>query len=311
MLIFLYGPDTYRSRQKLKEIIAHYQKIHSSGLNLISLNGSDLKFNDFQDIFQQSSMFDEKKLVIIANLANNHDFKEKFLENYKEFLSAKDLIVFYEEAKVSEKDKFFNFLKEKTKTQHFALLAGEKLKNWLKKELIQQGVKIEPVALDKLIEFVGNDLWQINNEINKLVNYKKGTEIKISDIELLVKPKIETAIFQTIDALVQRNRRQALNLIHQHLIQGDHPLYLLSMINFQFRNLLIVKDLIERQKPYYGLAKMTGLHPWVINKTYQQTKKFTLAELKQIYQKIFQTDLKIKTGQIDPETALDLLITSI
>ena len=26
MILFLYGPDTYRSRQKLNEIIEHYKK---------------------------------------------------------------------------------------------------------------------------------------------------------------------------------------------------------------------------------------------------------------------------------------------
>ena len=34
-------------------------------------------------------------------------------------------------------------------------------------------------------------------------------------------------------------------------------------------------------------------------------------ELKKIYRKIFETDLKIKTGQLDPQTGLDLLIAEI
>ena len=52
-------------------------------------------------------------------------------------------------------------------------------------------------------------------------------------------------------------------------------------------------------------------HPYVIKKTIQQARSFSLSELKKIYQKIFQVDLGIKTGKIEPETALDLFVAEI
>jgi DNA polymerase III delta subunit len=53
------------------------------------------------------------------------------------------------------------------------------------------------------------------------------------------------------------------------------------------------------------------MHPFVVKKSLQQASKFTLEELKKIYQKIFQVDLDIKTGRIEPEVALDLFIAGI
>jgi DNA polymerase-3 subunit delta len=155
----------------------------------------------------------------------------------------------------------------------------------------------------------------MKNETEKLVNYKNGKEIGAADVDLLVKPKIEPEIFKTIDAIAFNNRwsgkKQALKLLHDHLEKGDHPLYLLSMINFQFRNLLIIKDLMEKNVPYYSLQKITKMHPFVVKKTYEQARKFTFQELKKIYQNIFQVDLSIKTGKINPTAALDFLIVSI
>ena len=132
MIIFLYGPDTYRSRQKLKEIIEQYKnpasgenldsagikKIHKSGLSLIYLDGENLKFEDFRDIIQQTSMFSEKKLMILSNVFTNQDFKEKFFKNAKEFLKSKDTILFYEESEISGKDKLFKFLKTEIGRAH-------------------------------------------------------------------------------------------------------------------------------------------------------------------------------------------------
>jgi len=190
-------------------------------------------------------------------------------------------------------------------------LEGAKFKNWVKKEFENYKVKIEINALDELVEFVGNDLWQMENEIKKLANFRKGKVIEKKDVEIMVKPKIETDIFETIDAIASRNKKRALELLNKHLENGDSPLYLLSMINFQFRNLLIIKDLIEKNKPYYNFQKITGLHPFVIKKSYNQTQRFSLQELKKIYQKIFQVDLNIKTGKLDPKAALDLFIAEI
>jgi len=315
MIIFLYGPDIYRSRQKLNEIIASYKKIHKSGLNLKYFDFKKDSYQEFKDEFQTISMFQEKKLVVLENTFSNAEFKRKFLENSKKFTDSKDIILFYTTDQILKKDPLFGFLKKQAKFQEFELLAGQKLKNWVKKEFERYRCQISDIALGKLIEFTGNDLWQITNEIKKLASYKKKQKVKEEDVELLVRPKIEADIFKTINAISSRNKKQALILIHKHLEKGDSPLYLLSMINFQFRNLLLVKSCESKGELYINdmriLSKKLKLHPYVVRKSMPLIKNFSLEELKKIYQKIFQVDLNIKTGKIDPQTALDLLITEI
>ena len=345
MIIFLYGPDTYRSRQKLNEIIERYKKIRKSGLNLKYFLEPEMDFQTFLDEMKQTSMFQEKKLAVLVDIFSNPEFKKRFLEKGRDFLKSENIFLFYETNQIPEKDPLFLFLKKFAKVQEFKLLAGQKLKNRVKKEFLNYGIEIKEEALEKLISFVGNDLWQMSNEIKKLVCYraprqrgegkeeiylfahraprqrgeggeenevlfdhKKGIKIELEDVELLVKPKIETDIFQTIDAIAARNKKRALKFIKAHLEKGDSPFYLFSMINFQFRNLLIIKDLMERNLSPYSL---NHLHPYVIKKSISLLEKFSFSELKKIYQKIFQLDLDVKTGKIEPEMALDLLITEL
>jgi len=315
MIIFLYGQDTYRMREKMKEIIERYKKVHKSGLNLRYFDcqkesGEEI-FSNFRDEICQTSMFREKKLVVITNPFSDADFKEKFLKEFKNFKNSDDIILFYEEGKVNKNDSLFKFLKKNAKCQEFKLLEGQRLRNWIKKEFEKSKAKIEQNALEMLIEYVGNDLWRMSNEIKKLASFKKDKKIEKEDVELMIRSKIETDIFKTIDAIAQKNKKLALKLLHKHLEKGDSPLYLLAMINFQFRNLLIVKDFIEKQKTYNTILRKSGLHPFVVKKSYFQSQKFTLPELKKIYQKIFQVDLNIKTGKTEPEMALDMLIAEI
>jgi len=311
MLIFLYGPDTYRSRQKLNEIIENYKKAHKKGLNLKYFEEKDLDFGEIQNEIQQTSIIAGNKMLILEDTFSNVDFKEKFLKNSKNFISSKDLILFYEEREISGTNSLLKLLKKSGKSQEFKLLEGQNLKNWIKKEFNSCGAKTESLVIEKLINFLGNDSWQLSNEIKKLATYKKNKIIQARDVELLVKPKIDVDIFKTIDAIAEKNKKQALSLLHKHLEKGDSPLYLLSMINFQFRNLIQIKSLVEKNCTYQNIQKSTKLHPYVVKKSLWQARSFSFPELKKIYQKIFKADINIKTGRIDPETALDLLITEI
>ena len=40
MIIFLYGPDSFRSKEKLNEIVLGYKKVHKSGLNFVYFIGN-------------------------------------------------------------------------------------------------------------------------------------------------------------------------------------------------------------------------------------------------------------------------------
>lgn len=133
MTILLYGPDTYRSRQKLNEIIESYKKIHKSGLNLKSFDGKELNFEDFSNDFWSFAMFAGKKLFILKDVLSSQGFKEKFAKDCKRFVDSQDLVLFYETAEVPENDRLLKLLKKSGKSQEFGYLEGTSLKNWAKR----------------------------------------------------------------------------------------------------------------------------------------------------------------------------------
>jgi DNA polymerase-3 subunit delta len=311
MIYFLHGQDSYRSKKKLQEIVESYKKVHRSGLNLIYFDAKQKEFKDFLDSFKAVSMFSEKKLVILKNLFNNAKFQEDFLEEIKNLEKLKDIIIVFEEAPADQRTKMFKSLQKYAKCQEFKFLQPAMIKKWILAEFEKNNSKIEPIAQDMLLSFVGNNLWQMSNEIKKLSNYSKGEIVRKEDVALLVRPNIENDIFKTIDALSSKNKKQALYLIKKHIDGGDNCLYLLSMIAYQFKNLLIIKELIESKNSYSVISQKSGLHPFVVKKNYSLCNQFSLSQLKKIYQKIFQVDSDIKTGKIEPETALNLLVSEI
>lgn len=321
MIIFLYGPDTYRLQQKVKEIEEYCFQIHRKNLNLKKIDAFQGEFRIFWQEFSQRAIFTRKKLFFLENLFANQKFKTEFFKKIEKISQSPNIVVLIEKKEISPNEEFFLKLKKVAKIQKFPLLEGKTLKQWLKNNFQSYQVEIEERALEKLIEFCGNDTWWLAQEIKKLAAFCRNFEtriqpkIKVKDIETMVRPKIETDIFQTVECLARKDKREALKLIIKHLEKGDHPLYLLKMISFQFRNLIVIKSQIIFGNFNYSARMKTvkelKLHPFVIKKSLSLAQHFSFSELKEIYEKIFKTELKIKTGQVSPASGLLMLVSEI
>lgn len=310
MLILLYGEDTYRLRQKLNKIIEEYKTKHQSGLSLAFFRENGLDLDKIREKIEAVSMFDEKKLVILENIFKNKKTPQDFFDYAKKSKLKENqdvILVIVQEGKLAVS----SFKNKLSMLEEFSLLKGAELTNWVKGRFSKDNIQIEPGALGKLVAYVGSDLWQMSNEIGKLVSYKKGNQITEDDIDLLVKSNLDTNIFKTLDALAFRDKKTALKLLHEHLEQGENEIYLLTMLIYQVRTLLKLKDLMERNVPYYSLAKKSGLHPFVVKKSSGQLRNFSLEGLKKIYQRLLEIDFNLKKGKLDGQTALDLLVAEI
>lgn len=313
MIAFLYGQDIYRLRQKLRELINDFEREHKNCSLIKHFDAKDLDFESFRNEIQTSSIFKEKKLITIAHVFSNSIFLEKTLKFFNENREkTENTLLFWEEKKIDPDHPLIKEIARIGKVYKFDLLSEAELKRWIRREFGKYKVEIEPGIIEALWEFGGNDLWLISGEIKKLIAFAgKSKKVSLKDLKLLSKPEVETDIFTTLDAISSDNKKRALDLLHNHLKKGESPLYLFSMLKKQISNLLIVKDLRNKRIPSSFIAQESKLHPFVVKKCLRLSEKFTFDQLKKIYWKIFQYEIKIKTGKIDPVLALELLTIEI
>lgn len=308
MIILLYGEDNFRLNQKLNEIINTYKTKHQSGLDFACFR-EDLDIDKVKLKIESVSMFNEKKLIILKNIFNNENFQEDFFQYIKEkkLKSSQDeIITLYQEGKLA----ISGFKRKVSMLEEFKPLTGNNLIAWIRNEVGHRGGVINLKVAQNLADFVGGNLWQMNNEINKLLSYKADKEITEDDVILLVGAKIDSNIFKLLDALAYQNKKTALKLLHEHLNKGDNEIYLFTMLIYQMRNLIKLKDLMNNKTPIYVLASKSGLHPFVVKKSVQVLNNFSLDYLKQLYRRLLEIDLQLKLGRVDGLTALDLLIVN-
>ncbi|MCH8244598.1 hypothetical protein IIB97_01780 [Patescibacteria group bacterium] len=63
-ILFLYGTDTYRLQQKLKEIVVSYEAKNKSGLNLRRLDCSNLDILDIKKELTRVKNWEEIREII-------------------------------------------------------------------------------------------------------------------------------------------------------------------------------------------------------------------------------------------------------
>ena len=326
MIFFLFGPDTFRSRQKLKEIKAKFIKeVDKSALNIETLDGQDLEPVAFKQAVFAVPFLAKKRLVIVENLLGSPRGQKKqkeILEILETDLPQETIIVFWEGGLTRPKTKksrpaagkspgLFNFLKKEKLAQEFNLLNQNEVFRWAASEVKKRGGKINPDALKLLTDLVGDDLWQLNSEVDKLLAQARGKAVGLIEVSELVKTKLEEDIYKLTDALGQKNKSLATKLIGDQLKSGTNPVELLAKITWQFKNLLLVKEFSQKNGLGYAADRLSyqlGLHPFVVKKTLAQIKFFQPNQLKQLYRRLLEIDYKLKISQTDPEVLFDLLV---
>lgn len=319
MILFAYGNDSYLLRETVQSWIAQYRAKNKSGLNIIFFSPKTFHIDECRRALLSVSMFSEKKLGVFEGFAgsvhadailefiqqaNIKDSNEIFFIISEYIEQSDDRRDVARKEAAFEKSKLIAFVnKHAYKKQHVQTPQGGALNAWVQKEFERRDVVINRSALLTFIASMPPNLWIMSSEIEKLSLYKNT--IQIQDIGLLVQRHVTTDIFKTIDAMSTRNKGIVLLMLHEHMRKGDAPLQLLSMLVFQFRNIFMAKKLNGAPFP-----KAAALHPFVQKKAIEQSRNFSLQELSLIYQKLFEVDIAIKTGDIPSEAALDIFVAN-
>ncbi|MDG1950724.1 MAG: DNA polymerase III subunit delta, partial [bacterium] len=179
---------------------------------------------------------------------------------------------------------------------------------WVQQRASELKGSLQAQALNELVNRVGPDLWQMHNEVEKVVAFANGREVTKEMVEELVQASFEGKIFDLIDAISKRQPARAIKLLQEERWSGASDHYLLTMLGRQVRILLGARALLD-QNPRASkqeLASTMGVHPFVAQKALSQAKGFDTQTLIATHELLYKFDKQMKTGQISAEMAVDL-----
>jgi DNA polymerase-3 subunit delta len=132
----------------------------------------------------------------------------------------------------------------------------------------------------------------------------------LGDVKLFLPEKVDDSIFNLVDAIVAKQPKNVFKMIQEQYRKGEDAQFVFAMILRQFRILLELRDLFEREDnlPSDIIAKRLALHPFVVKKSLPLLKRYSLEELKNIYHQLLEIDIKTKTGRGDQSVLLDVFV---
>jgi len=329
MIILIHGEEEFLRAEAVRELKTALTPPEMADLNTTRLDGQRIALRDLQQACDTVPFLASRRLVIVdsllSRLAGGSERKrgpaqEGYLRGLVAYLDrvpeSTDL-AFVEEKSLGRGHPVLQRLQalEREDRARIVLCApkrGNDLIVWVEARAQAKGGQITRDTTHELIRIVGDDLRLLDQELEKLIAYTAGERaIRPDDVRLLVPEARQANIFHMVDALGQGNGRRAMALLHRLLDEGAAPLYVLAMIVRQYRLLLQVKDLVAQGFRPQAIARELKLPHFVVDKMLRQARRYSLPQLETIYERLLETDLAIKTGEMEPVLALDVLVAEL
>jgi DNA polymerase-3 subunit delta len=122
----------------------------------------------------------------------------------------------------------------------------------------------------------------------------------------------EASVFTMVDAIPEFKAGPAEQLLERLLQQGAPPAYLLVMLSRQVRRVVQAKELVGQRRSEAEMMRRLEIPvDFALRRTLDQAAGYSMTRLKEVYHRLLEADLAIKTGRYDPELALNILLADL
>ncbi len=325
-IYLLCGEDEFAIDEMVAGIIAEVGGDPTmADMNTSHLDGRTHSYEDLVKAVHAMPFLAERRLVTYTHPTDRikHPSHQKKLIDLLDHLPPTTLIVITEDhvltADYDRKKEKIHWLErwalkagERVVFKEFRLPTGSNLNNWVQRRAVKAGGKFTPAAADALIAKTGAQPRMLNQEIQKLliyVNYARAVDP--DDVQHVTPFTAPVPDFALINALRSQDARQALSYLHRELEEKD-PLQIFGSITNQFRQVLLVREIIEQGGNQEDVKRLLNIHhPYAVQMAMEHARAFTLPALESIYHRLLATDTAMKTGGMESELALDLLLLEL
>jgi DNA polymerase III subunit delta len=324
------GEDDFSLKQALEDVKKSIGDATALMSNTTAFEAKNITPEHLRAACESMPFLSEKRLVIVEGLLEKYESKKEGskkksvkaaarIEEYISFANvAKNLPPFTElvvmGGKISDKNPLLQELMKITKVKVFPPLKGAQLSQWIEKRVTGQskGKKISREASALMVRLVGSDLWTMANEVDKLILFTGSRDIEEKDVKAVVSSAQEAGVFNMVDALIEQRIGPAQELLQQLFRQGMAPAQILVMLSRQVRIIYQVKEMRAAGKQRHEMMGKLGLNSdFVLRKAWEQAERYSPGRIRDVYHQLLEADISIKTGKVEGELALDVLIAEM
>jgi len=291
----------------------------AAALSTTRLDGRSLNLDELRNAVSAMPFLTPRRLVILANpLAyfNREQLRVEFTR-LLDAIPGTTALVLTEQRTLKENHWLMRWARRagaRAFVRSFSLQRGPAMVQWIQTQAKNAGGQFTFGAAEMLANLVGDDARMAHQEIVKLltyVNYKRPVEPE--DVAYLTPGGGVLNDYALVNALRSGDGRAAMAALRSFL-QKDDPLRILHGIVYQFRLLLLARDILDQGGQIQDVIKQLGAHlrinAYPARLAAENARQYDAATLEEVYRYLLRMDEAIKTGQVPGDVALDTFVAA-
>jgi DNA polymerase III subunit delta len=325
--IYLFdGDDEFAINESVTKLTTHLGDETIAGMNTTRLDGRSTTLSQLKDAVATMPFLASKRLVILSYPTSRYKEKSEQEELLK-FLStekptSKLILVAYDfltedrdrrDGKLNWLEKWASAPEQSKRVflRHHPQPAGAMMVKWIQDHVKSMGGQVTTQASVALASQVGDDTRLVSQEITKLLTYVNFSRpVEPDDVEHLTPLTAKIGGFDLVNAIRDRDQRKAQALLHRSL-EDDDPIYIFQRVVSQIRALLIAREIFDEHGTVNDFPRSLKISYYPARLALESAPRYSSIFLDKIYHRLLSLDEAIKTGQIDSDLALELLVVEL
>lgn len=317
-LYVFHGEETYFKEYYFRELKKQLIPPELEQLNFHPIPGKECTLQRLRETVDCLPVMSERTLVAVTDYdlyggsAEARDGLCALLSDLPEdccLVFYYDLLPFKADARMK---KLTNLLKEKGLVVDFARQEPSDLKDWIVRRFKALGHDIAPREAAYLLECRGDLMQDLVTEIEKIGAYASGRQVTRADIDAVVIPQLDAAVFQMTDAITRNDFDGAAAVLDSLLGARESSIMILSVVGKYFRQLYTARLLLERRRGPADLASLWNMKSsWQAERLMDAARRYSLPWCRNAVRRCAETDLAMKSYGGEENDLLVGLLTEL
>jgi len=258
-------------------------------------------------------MFSDNKLIIVKN-SSFFTMKKESVEPLIKYVNSPcktSCLVFWEE-KIDKRNALYKAVASAGVFFEFEYRTPDELHKWIISILKRHNKTMDRDACIKLIFNCDNGMYELENELNKLLLYCSDRDcIKLSDVNNISIRSVKAGIFELTDAVTTGQTDIAYKKLYDLFYLKEPAFMIFFMISRQF---MILNETINMKMTGFDLKQIsqkTKTPDYITGKNVKNAEIYGLENIKKAISLINKIDIDIKSGNVTVDSGLDILIHSL
>lgn len=304
----LYGEEEYlkkQYKQKLKNALTS----PDDTMNFSLYEGKGVNQKEIIDLAETLPFFSERRVILLENSELCKTSADDLSDYVKNMSEDNSTIIILVESEIDKRNKLYKAINDKGSCIEFSRQDNRVLIQWVLARLKKEKKNITQPVMELFLSRTGDDMERIDKELEKLICYTIDKDvIEFSDVNAVCAELASNKIFDMISSIANKDQKKALELYYDLLALKEPSMRILFLISRQFNILLMVKSCLNSGKSQRDIASICKIPPFAVKNHIAQANKFSLNELKAAVADGVAAEEDIKTGRMNDQLAVELLI---